>query len=38
VLLNYGVGGQNLDTDGSLQYWFDVIISFHDITPSHLLN
>jgi erythromycin esterase len=38
VLLNYGVGGQDLETDGSLQYWFDVIIAFHDITPSHLLN
>ncbi len=37
-LLNYGVGGQDLETDGALQYWFDVIVSFHDITASHLLN
>lgn len=38
TLLNYGVGGQNLETDGSLQYWFDGMIAFHDITPTHLLS
>jgi erythromycin esterase len=38
TLLNYGVGGQDLETDGSLQYWFDVIVALQSITPSHLLN
>jgi len=38
VLINYGVGGQDLEVVGPLQHWFDVIIHFQDITPSHLLS
>ncbi len=37
-LLNYGVGGQDLGTNGPLQYWFDVIVSLRSITPSRLLS
>jgi len=38
VLLNYGVGGQDLEAVGPLQHWFDVIIHFQNTTPSHLLS
>lgn len=38
VLLNYGVGGEDLGMLGSLQYWFDVIVHIQTITPSHVLT
>jgi erythromycin esterase len=38
ALLNYGVGGEDLQMEGSLQYWFDVIIHIQQFTPSHLLQ
>lgn len=37
-LINYGVGGEDLEAVGPLQHWFDVIIHFQSITASHLLN
>jgi len=37
-LINYGVGGQDLDAVGPLQHWFDVIVHFQTITASHLLD
>lgn len=36
-LLNYGVGGEDLEMLGSLQYWFDAIAQIETITPSHVL-
>ncbi len=37
-LLNYGVGGEDLEMLGSLQYWFDAIVHIETITPSHVLT
>jgi erythromycin esterase len=36
-LLGYGVGGQDLEAVGALQYWFNVIVHAQVMTPSHLL-
>lgn len=38
ALLNYGVGGEDLQMDGSLPYWFDVIVHIQQITPSQVLR
>lgn len=38
ALINFGVGGQDLEMDGSLRYWFDVVVHIQRLTPSHLLG
>jgi erythromycin esterase len=37
-LLNYGVGGQDLEAVGSLQFWFNIVVHVQTMTPSHLLG
>jgi erythromycin esterase len=38
ALINYGVGGEDLTMDGSLQAWYDAVLFARIMTPSHRLG
>lgn len=37
-LINFGVGGEDLTMDGSLQAWYDAVLFVRIMTPSHRLG
>jgi erythromycin esterase len=38
ALINYGVGGEDLTMDGSLQAWYDAVLFVRIMTPAHRLG